>query len=861
MLCTICSWLLIALLVSGETGLEGWLRYARVPNAAELAEGLPSRIVVLNSTEGSPVFTAGIELQRGIEGIVGKSLDVSTRCDDGSPAIIVGTVRAYEHFCGGLEESFVRQQMNHGQQPLDETTSSESTELIADGFSLTVDNHGIAITALKERGVLYGAFALLSQLGQGIHPTRSYTSKPDAPLRWTNEWDNLDGSIERGYGGVSIFFANGTVLADLTRAGQYARLMVSIGINAIVVNNVNSNANIFSTENIAGLSRIADVFRPYGIQLGVAANFAAPKTLGGLPTFDPLDEDVIEWWNSITESFYNVIPDFAGYLIKANSEGQPGPLTYNRTFSQGANLFATALAPYAGIVMFRAFVWEDLPISNWTADRANTAYEYFAPLDGEFADNVVVQIKHGPIDFQVREAVHPLFAAMRKTNVAMEVQPSPEYLGQNCHFVYLAPMWKEVYDFDLRVDGMRSLVRDIVAGRRFGRKLGGYAGVNGVGSNMTWLGHHLAMSNIYAFGRLVWDPTLTSEDVLADWTRLTFGSDEAVLTATNTIAMASWPAYENYSGPLGIQTLTDIAYTHFGPNVATQDDSTWGQWTRSDAFSLGMDRTKVNGTANAALYPEEIARLYEDVETTPEELLLWFHHLNYTHTLRSGKTIIQHFYDAHYAGAETAQSFVSTWESLRGKIDEQRFEEVAFRLKFQAGHAIVWRDAINGFYRNLSGIKDEEGRVWNHPWRVEAESMTLDGYELYTVSPSETASNATAIMTSSNSTAGTASAVLTFPNGTYTLAVNFFDLYGGASEYKVYMNDEIVGEWPADWIDEGMKLGHEQSRYLDGHTATRITLGAINIAEGDVLKIVGNPDGIEPAPLDYVVFLPEGIID
>jgi len=311
------------------------------------------------------------------------------------------------------------------------------------------------------------------------------------------------------------------------------------------------------------------------------------------------------------------------YLVKANSEGQPGPLTYNRTLSEGANLFAKAVRPHGGVVMFRAFVYNPLDHTDWKADRANAAVEFFKHLDGKFDENVVVQIKYGPIDFQVREPVNPLFAHLEKTNTAIELQITQEYLGEQCHLVYLAPLWKTILDFNLRVDKKKSLVRDIVSGERFKRPLGGYAAVANVGQDPTWLGSHLAMSNLYAYGRLAWDPTSESEDILQDWIRLTFGFDRKVLDTITEMSMKSWPAYESYTGNLGIQTLTDILYTHYGPNPASQDNNKWGQWTRADRHMIGMDRTVKNGTGNSGQYPDEIAQIYENIEKTPDDLLLW----------------------------------------------------------------------------------------------------------------------------------------------------------------------------------------------------------------------------------------------
>lgn len=361
-------------------------------------------------------------------------------------------------------------------------------------------------------------------------------------------------------------------------------------------------------------------------------------------------------------------------------------MSYNRTLADGANLFARPVSQYGGTIMYRAFVYNDmLNESDWYADRAKAAVDYFQPLDGQFEDNVVVQIKYGPIDFQVREPASPLFANLRETNVAIELEVAQEYLGQQCHLVYLAPLWKTVLDFDLRVDDQTSLVRDVTTGRFFGRPLSGAAAVVNVGANATWLGSHLAMSNLYAYGRLAWDPAREPRPVLEEWTRLTFSADPAVVGTVADMSMLSWPAYENYTGNLGIQTLTNILGNHYGPKPQSQDGNGYCQWTRAGPERVGMDRTVFNGTGNgtgyAAQYPPQVFEAYEDVDATPDDLLLWFHHVPWTRLLKSGTTVIQHFYDAHYAGAETAQGFVGMWEGLRGRpgIDAQRFEEVLYR--------------------------------------------------------------------------------------------------------------------------------------------------------------------------------------
>jgi alpha-glucuronidase len=850
-------------LAAAEDGLAAWLRYARIDNPKTCVAKLPSTIITLNATKGLPVYTAGEELGKGIDGILGKRLEIDERDENGKSrgrkkpakdsnnAITVGTVAAYAK--------------------ANPKEAAKLPKLGDDGYYLSVSRGKALILGQNERGTLYGAFRWLQLLGQGNCSDFTLASTPDVPIRWVNQWDNLQdggthGSVERGYGGDSIFFWDGYVRPDLTRARLYARLLASIGLNAVVVNNVNADPRTLTPELMDGLARIADEFRPYGVQLALALNFASPQTLGGLDTFDPLEPSVQAWWDNITNELYRRIPDMAGYLVKANSEGQPGPMTYNRTLADGANMFARSLKPHGGIILFRAFVYDHRNLNqtlSWKADRARAAVDYFDGLDDKFDDNVVVQIKYGPIDFQVREPVSPLFAHLVKTPTAIELQITQEYLGQQAHLVYLAPMWKELLDFDLRVDGKPSRTRDIINGSRFNRKLGGYAGVVNVGTNTTWLGSHLAMSNLYAYGRLAWNPSETSEGILSEWISLTFSSDRKVHDVITRMSMLSWPAYENYTGNLGIQTLTDILLGHYGPNPASQDGNPWGQWTRADEDSIGMDRTVWNGTGFAGQYPPEVAELYEHPETTPDNLLLWFHHVPYTYVLKSGKTVIQHFYDAHYAGAETAQTFPQLWQTLKGRkgIDKERYEHVLFRLTYQAGHAIVWRDSICNFYFNKSGIPDELGRVGNYKYRIEAEAMQLDGYVPYDVSPFEAASGTKAVVTKTNSTVGTVSAVLKdLKTGLYDVAVNYYDQAIGNSTWDLYIDRTHVGRWKGDleYI-----LGRAPSPYIDGQTAARVTFPKVQIKKGSVLKIVGRPDGEEPAPLDYVSIFPhgKGIVD
>ncbi|KAK3948004.1 glycoside hydrolase superfamily [Pseudoneurospora amorphoporcata] len=677
-----------------ENGINGWLRYAPLPSDQRPSNlRLPGAIMTLSTNKTSPVYTAGQELQSGIKSILNQALPLYHEPDEyiGSTILVSTTGEFYGRDKGNVKAT---------------------ATLADDGYLLRMRAGNVVILGQTERGALYGAFDYLSRIAQG-------------------RFSDADLVIERGYAGPSIFFNNNAIPKNLDRVSQYARLLASIGINGIVVNNV-----------------------------GISLNFASPHTLGGLSTFDPLDQSVISWWTDKTNCLYKRIPDIVGYLVKANSEGQPGPLTYNRTLADGANLFAKAVQPHGGIVMFRAFVYDNhINPADLKADRANHAVEFFKGLDGQFLDNIVVQIKYGPIDFQVREPASPLFANKPQTNIAIELQITQEYLGQQSHLVYVAPLWKTILDFD-RAD----------------------------------------------------DPTQDPQALLEDWTRLTFGSDPLVLGVITEISMASWPAYENYTGNLG-------------------------QWTRADHDGIGMDRTVSMGTGFAGQYPAEVAGQFENIEATPDDLLLWFHHMNYTHILKSGKSVIQHFYDAHYAGADTAQRLSVAWESLRKKIDTDRFNDVLFRLRYLA---------------------DGAGRVGKHEYRIEAETMTLKNYKLTGVNPVETASNLTAVVLISNNTSGEVTTKLDFDSGKYDVAINYLDLIGGKARYKAFLNGKLLLEWAGDLED---KLGHAFSTKLDGHSATRVTVRDVQIQKGDVLKITGVADGNELAPLDYLAILPQGVVD
>ena len=821
-----------------ETGYAAWLRYAPIddPDIRKIYNRLPPAVVVLDQ---SPVEkSAQQEIIRGIRGMLGRTLRIDTRLPD-EDCILLGTVASVRQVASEIR---LPEKLREDEYLLEATAAHGHRILL--------------ITAGNDRGVLYGSFALLRKIAlhQEIEAVKEQGA-PYAPIRWTNEWDNLDGTIERGYAGRSIFFDNGRVVQDLSRAGDYARLLASIGIDGCTVNNVNANPLVLSSDFLPQLARIAEVFRPWGVRLSISVDFSSPKTVGHLDTFDPLDPKVTAWWKDKADEIYKLIPDLGGILLKADSEGRVGPSTYGRTHADAANVIARALKPHGGVLVYRGFVynhhmdWRDLK-----NDRARAAYDNFAKLDGKFDDNVLVQIKYGPIDFQVREPVSPLFGALQHTNETIEFQVTQEYTGQQRHLCFLLPMWEEVLNFDMRVNNERTLIKDIVAGRSFNRPTGGFVAVTNVGLDQNWVGSDLAMANLYAFGRIAWNADLSAPDVVSEWTRLTFGSNSRVVETVNDLQLESWRVYEEYTGPLGVGGLTDIAGdaqhiyigSHYGPGIESSERNGWGQWHRADKEGIGMDRTVATGTGYIGQYPPEVAAIYESLKTCPDNLLLFFHHVSYKHVLHSGKTVIQHIYDSHYEGAAEAQTFPERWKALRGLVDEERYHAVLNKLQYQAGHAIVWRDTVCNWFLHESGIQDSRGRVGHHPYRIEAEAMTLDGYQVTDVSPWEDASGSKGIVCSGRSC--TASAKFNGQPGWYNLVVQYFDQNNGTSRFESFVNGQSVGKWTADmWLP---------TYKPDANSSTRWTLDNVPLRPGDEIKIVAVPDDGERAPIDYIEIRP-----
>jgi alpha-glucuronidase len=807
-----------------ETGYDMWLRYAALDQAAadSYRNTVPSALVMLG--DDSPVTSARDELLRGIRGMLGRTLRLESSV--AASSIVLGTLADIRNTVPGL---------------------APEGDLPPDGFRIqTVQLNGTShtvITGSNARGVLYGTFAYLRKIALGESLSGlDVTEAPYSPIRWVNHWDNINGTIERGYGGRSLFWDGDHVHEDLGRVTDYARMLASLGINGASISNVNANPRVIESDMLGEVARVAAAFRPWGVRIAVSVDFGSPMRIGGLDTFDPLDPDVIAWWQAKIDELYVAVPDLGGIVLKADSEGRVGPSTYGRTHADATNVIARALQPYDGTIFYRGFVYDNQ--MDWrdpANDRARAAWDNFIDLDGEFEPNAIIQIKNGPIDFQVREPASPLFGALRETGEAIELQITQEYFGQARHTVFLVPMWKEVLDFDMRVDGGNTPVKAVVTGKVF-PPIGGLVGVSNAGLDTNWYGNQMSQANLYGFGRLAWNPDLTSREIAEEWTRQTFGHDPEVVRTVMDINLTSWRTFENYTGPLGLQTLTDITGNHYGVNVEASEFNGWGQWHKADPEGVGFDRSVATGTGFSGQFHPEVARIYESIETTPDELLLFLHHVPYTQVLKSGKTVIQHLYDTHYEGADAVAGYVRAWKTLAGRVDDQRYDEILAQLDYQAGQAEVWRDAVARYFHRMSGIEDEQGRVGTYPNRTEAELMNLDGYVGIEIDPWEGASGeggvecSTAICTAEFEYDG--------PAGWRDIVVRYFDHSGGTASFQVRVGGQLVDEWT------GIDL--VPTRRPDSSSSSRRVISGIALRSGDDIQITGIPEGTENASLDYV---------
>ena len=667
--------------LQAENGYDLWLRYSPIDNAERLATYRASlkTIVVPTRTPTGAVIRA--ELQRGLSRMLGAPVPSGERVQD-EGSVVVGTpstsplvarLRWDKALAAAGDEGYVIR-------------------------STRVGGHAaIVIASRGEAGTLYGAFHLLRLL-QTEQPIAALdlTARPRIQRRVLNHWDNLDGTIERGYAGRSLWKWDELPARVDPRVHDYARANASIGINGSVINSVNANPQSLRAAYIEKTAALARALRPYGIRAYLSANFAAPKLLGSLPTADPLDPAVAKWWREKADEIYARIPDFGGFVIKANSEGQPGPYDYHRTHADGANVLADAVKPHGGVVMYRAFVYD----ADVDPDRVKRAYKEFVPLDGRFRDNVFVQVKNGPLDFQPREPFHPLFGAIPKTPIMAELQITQEYLGQSTHLVYLAPMWKEFLDADTYAKGPGSTVAEVVDGTLEGHTQSGIAGVANTGRDTNWTGHDFAQANWYAYGRLAWDPSLTSEAIADEWIRMTWSAAPDVVAAIRDVMLRSREAFVDYTMPLGLHHL--IGGDHYAP-MPQNADARRADWTatyyhRADAGGIGFDRTPA-GSDGVSQYRSPLRERWADPATVPEPLLLWFHHVPWDRKMASGRTLWDELVRHYGRGAEEARAFEERWTALRGRVDDERHRAVLAKLHRQALEAAQWRDEILAYFR------------------------------------------------------------------------------------------------------------------------------------------------------------------
>ncbi|MFL5748180.1 MAG: alpha-glucuronidase family glycosyl hydrolase [Niastella sp.] len=669
--------------VSAEDGYRLWLRYNTIDNPS-LLQQYRQQITSINcQADEAKLLAAKQELQTGLSGLLGKKVPVQT-------AVINGTV-----LLGLPAHSPVIRKL---------VGDTALARLGDEGFIIhTVKYEGknvTLITANKEAGILYGAFHFLRllQTQQSIQQL-SITSVPKIKLRLLNHWDNLNRTVERGYAGCSIWDWQRLPGYIDQRYIDYARANASIGINGAVLTNVNANAILLTEEWLQKVAALANVFRPYHIKVYLTARFSAPVEIGKLKTADPLNEEVRKWWKDKTDEIYKYIPDFGGFLVKANSEGQPGPQNYNRTHADGANMLADAMAPHDGIVMWRAFVYS----SETPEDRFKQAYNDFKPLDGQFRKNVLVQVKNGPIDFQPREPFHPLFGAMPQTPLMMEYQLTQEYLGFATHLVYLAPLFKEVLDADTHAKN-NSTVAQIVDGATDGHTLSGMAGVSNIGSDINWTGHPFGQANWYTLGRLAWDNTLTSAQIVSEWLRQTFTNKQAFVDTVQQLMLASREIQVNYMTPLGLHHIMGYGH-HYGPapwyNKAPRADWNPVYFHKADSIGIGFDRT-ARGSNALAQYQPAVRQQFENLATCPEAFLLWFHHVPWDYKMHSGKTLWETLCDKYYSGVDSVRWMQRSWDGMKNYIDAGRFNEVKQLLAIQEQEAVWWRNACLLYFQTFS---------------------------------------------------------------------------------------------------------------------------------------------------------------
>lgn len=687
-----------------EDGYRLWLRYDQIANPQKLGEYNQLIKGWMIAGESPTLTAAGEELTRGLSGLLGHTVPVVKSVD--TDGILVGVTPANAALSSSLN---LKDRLKN--------TGSEGFII----FNATVNKKkAIVIAGQQDVGVLYGIFHFLRLLqSQQDIKTLSIASSPKIKIRILNHWDNLDRTVERGYAGFSLW--DWHKLPDYIdpRYIDYARANASIGINGTVLTNVNANALILTPMYLKKVEALANLFRPYGIKVYLTARFSAPIEIGGLKTADPLDENVKQWWKDKADDIYKVIPDFGGFLVKANSEGQPGPQNYGRSHADGANMLADAVKQHGGIVMWRAFVYDDKEPD----DRAKQAYTQFKPLDGTFRDNVLLQVKNGPIDFQPREPFSPLFGNMPATPLMMEFQITQEYLGQATNLVYLSTLFKECLASDTYAKGKSSTVAKVIDGTLDNHSLSGMAGVSNIGTDRNWTGHLFGQANWYCFGRLAWDHTLTSEQIADEWIRMTFGNDEQVVNTIKPIMIDSREILVHYMTPLGLHHMMGAGH-HYGPGpwVKNMPRADWTSvyYHKADSIGIGFNRTSTGSDALSQYYPP-VQKEFASLETCPEEYLLWFHHVPWDHKMKSGNTLWEELCYKYYSGADSVKWMQKEWNSLKGKIDEERFNQVNMLLTIQQKEALWWRNACLLYFQTFSHRPIPKG--------LEKPDKTLEYYE------------------------------------------------------------------------------------------------------------------------------------
>ncbi|WP_372775324.1 alpha-glucuronidase family glycosyl hydrolase [Mangrovibacterium sp.] len=666
---------------AGQNGAELW--FSQMKAAGEVPVNHPKSIYVPEQSVTFDIIRK--ELENGLNTLFNTTILFSSEVEERT--VVVGTA----------DQEIIREKID----------STELQALGDDGFIIRADSTSgiLLIAGNTDKAVLYGCwhYMRLLQTSDSSLQSINITEKPSYQRRILNHWDNLDRTVERGYAGYSIWKWDELPSVISPRYEQYARANASIGINGTVLNNVNANPDILTKEYLEKVKVLADIFRPYGIKVYLSVNFSSPKELGGLENSDPLNDQVKVWWNDKADEIYALIPDFGGFLVKANSEGLPGPQDYGRTHADGANMLADALAPHNGIVMWRAFVYN--PDGD---DRAKQAYKEFVPLDGQFHKNVIIQVKNGPIDFQPREPFSPLFGAMKHTTLMPELQITQEYLGFSDHLVYLGTLFEESLDADTYVDGRNSTVASITNGEMFNDSITAIAGVANIGDDANWCGHHFAQSSWYAFGRLAWNCDLSAKTIANEWLKQTFSHDEDFLASMTTTMMQSREAVVNYMTPIGLHHLMGWGH-HYGPEPWCEVPGARPDWLptyyhKADTFGIGFDRSST-GSQAVLQYAEPLRSIYDNPATCPEMYLLWFHHLPWDYVLHNGNTLWQELCYRYSNGVDRVKVFQNNWDSMKGKVDAQRFEEVQAKLAIQVKEAIWWRDACLLYFQTFSGME------------------------------------------------------------------------------------------------------------------------------------------------------------